>query len=111
MPKGHFPRLNKTQKVALTCVPPAGFEPATHGVETHCSNPLSYGGVPRHHNALGRVVRLSGYRWCWFGVGVEEDVVKRARRWAQRTVRAVDDERLHGREGIRDSPEVDSLLA
>lgn len=25
-------------------VPPAGFEPATDGVETRCSNPLSYGG-------------------------------------------------------------------
>ena len=29
-------------------VPPAGLEPATHGVETHCSNPLSYGGWTDH---------------------------------------------------------------
>ena len=26
-------------------MPLAGIEPATHGVETHCSNPLSYGGL------------------------------------------------------------------
>ena len=32
-------------------VPPAGFEPATHGVETHCSNPLSYGGLQRTHSS------------------------------------------------------------
>ncbi len=28
-----------------TIEPPAGFEPATHGIEAHCSNPLSYGGI------------------------------------------------------------------
>ncbi len=33
------PALDFTLKV-----PPAGFEPATDGVETRCSNPLSYGG-------------------------------------------------------------------
>ena len=32
-------------------MPPAGFEPATHGVETHCSNPLSYGGLQRTHSS------------------------------------------------------------
>src|SRR5699024_9525663 len=31
-------------KHLVTCVPPVGLEPTTHGVEARCSNPLSYGG-------------------------------------------------------------------
>ena len=43
-----------------TMAPPAGLEPATHGVETHCSNPLSYGGIRVDDNARARAPKSRG---------------------------------------------------
>ena len=37
---------NTSTWLVLLLVPPDGLEPPTCGIEAHCSNPLSYGGVP-----------------------------------------------------------------
>ena len=50
----------------LESAPPAGFEPATDGVETRCSHPLSYGGVtpPRYRPCdIGIFPPTFGGRW------------------------------------------------
>ena len=51
---------NEQLSEVRTMAPPAGLEPATHGVETHCSNPLSYGGIRVDDNARARALNLRG---------------------------------------------------
>ncbi len=44
----------------MTLVPPAGIEPATHGLGNHCSFPLSYeGGLKRSWQTIPSMISTS----------------------------------------------------